>query len=179
MTRARGQCACLPRETGFHWFKDFGGTRLYLVRTGEELSKRQSDKVDDSHFMARRITSALLMGGAGHFVAEASGRLHFTGIEPGTRWGQDIDRLDPLGDTIPEGVADRVRDWYQCLCTHTVLRRATDDAHLALEHPTEAVLFVYRGLEWIKRGLAINFARDNLDPDYSAMDVKSLVHSSC
>jgi hypothetical protein len=45
---------------------------------------------------------------------------------------------------------DRVYDWLIALCKHHPLRRAADDAHLALTYPHEALVFVYRGLEWLK-----------------------------
>ena len=145
----------VEEDSGRRWFLDVGGTRLYCVRTGESLEVGGPDQAADSHFMARRVTSALLAGGAGLFVSEATGRLYFTGVEGMVRWGQEFDRLNPLGDPVDDEVRSRVGDWYSAICNHTVLRRALDDAHLALQHPREAVVFIYRGLEWIQKGLGI------------------------
>ena len=39
----------------------------------------------------------------------------------------------------------------------TTLRRSADTAHLALSHPHEALIFIYRGLEWLKRGTGVGW----------------------
>jgi hypothetical protein len=85
--------------------------------------------------------------------SEGMGRLLFRSVEVNGSWSAQIDRRESeLAEVSPE-IIDSVRDWYQALCRHTFLRRAADDAHLALTLPLEAYLYVYRELEWLKEGL--------------------------
>ena len=43
------------------------------------------------------------------------------------------------------------------LCKHTMLRRAAEDAHAAIMNPHEALVYVYRGLEWLVEGMAYSW----------------------
>lgn len=150
----------VEKESGITWHIQSGGTRSCLVRVGEILDGTRDEEAADSHFMIRRVTSALVLGGSGLFAAEASGRLIFSGVEGKVTWNVDIDQIDPRGDSTPQGVVDKVSDWWGALSTHTALRRSAQDAYLALSHPHEALVFVYRGLEWLK--IALNMRWEEL-----------------
>ena len=50
---------------------------------------------------------------------------------------------------------DNFRGWLQAICKTTFLRRAVDDAILAMRMPTEAFVYLYRGFEWLEDGLHI------------------------
>jgi hypothetical protein len=102
--------------------------------------------------MIRRITSSLLLGGVGLFQPEPKGRLLFNGVEGQVTWDCHLDQPDPKPETIPEAVIKRVTGWCQALSAHNVLRRAADDVHLALSHPHEALVYIYRGFEWLVVG---------------------------
>ena len=143
--------------TGAKWRMTCGGSRAYLVRFGASLEHSFNDQSADSHFMVSRITSSLLLGGAGLFQAEAMGRLLFEGIEGKVVWHSHLDLCDPMSKEQSDGITDSVYDWCRALCQHTILRRAADDAHLALTYPHEALVFVYRGLEWLKLGLKVTW----------------------
>ena len=140
----------IERGTGLEWRMTCGGTRAYLVRFGDSLERTWDTQSADSHFMIRRITSSLLLGGAGLFQAESMGRLLFRGVEGSVTWDSHLDRPDPLSSAESDEITDMIYDWCITLCKHDSLRRAADDAHLALTFPHEAIVFVYRGLEWLK-----------------------------
>ena len=61
-----------------------------------------------------------------------------------------------LGRTEPEG-SDKVTDWFNAFSQFTLLRRAAEDAHTALTLKSEAILFVYRAYEWLKKELAVSW----------------------
>jgi len=144
-------------ETGLEWRLTCGGSRAYVVRIGATLDRDFDVQAADSHFMIHRITSSLLLGGVGLFQAEATGRLILKDIEGRITWTSQLDALDPLECAPVERQIEPVFDWCRALCKHNLLRRAADDAHLALTHPHEALVFVYRGLEWLKLGLGVDW----------------------
>ena len=140
----------IERDTKNEWRMTCGGTRAYLVRFGNSIEDCQVEQAADSHFMIRRITSSLLIGGAGLFQAEAMGRILFKGVEGSVTWDSQLDRPDPLCKAPSDEIIDSVHDWCSAICQNDPLRRAVDDAHMALTYPYEALVFVYRGLEWLK-----------------------------
>jgi len=140
----------IESDTGLEWRMTCGGTRAYLVRFGESLAGTWKTQSADSHFMIRRITNSLLLAGVGLFQPEAMGRLFFNNVEGSVTWDSHLDRPDPLNDVKCDEAIDRTYDWCTTLCKHDPLRRAAEDAHLALSNPHEALVFVYRGLEWLK-----------------------------
>jgi hypothetical protein len=147
------------RESDVAWEMVFGGSRAYLARFGGKLDRNLDEQALESHFMARRFTSSLLLGGAGLFQAEAVGRLMFTDIKGEIHWTAQLDRKEIAAPKASEEITAAVLDWYGALCDHTILRRAADDAYLALRHPHETYIFVYRGLEWLKEGLGVDWAQ--------------------
>ncbi|GAG97761.1 unnamed protein product, partial [marine sediment metagenome] len=128
-----------------------------LVRFGNSIEDCQVEQAADSHFMIRRITSSLLIGGAGLFQAEAMGRILFKGVEGSVTWDSQLDRPDPLCKAPSDEIIDSVHDWCSAICQNDPLRRAVDDAHMALTYPYEALVFVYRGLEWLKMSQKIGW----------------------
>jgi hypothetical protein len=130
-----------------------GGTRAYIVRFGSPLLDDPEEQSADSHFMVRRVTSSLLLGGAGLFQPEACGRLFLRNIKGDVSWTGYLDWPDLEAEKVSRASSDTVHDWCRALCKHTVLRRAADDAHAALSNPHEALIYVYRGLEWLVEGL--------------------------
>jgi hypothetical protein len=53
--------------------------------------------------------------------------------------------------------AEVLYGWIKALCLHTPLRRAAEDAHTALLYPHEALVYVYRGLEWLVEGMGFTW----------------------
>jgi hypothetical protein len=147
----------VEKDTGTMWHITCGGTRAYLIHYGSSLQQSIDREAADSHFMIRRITGALLLGGAGLFQSEAVGRVLFTGVEGQVAWETHLDRLITQKSDDLDEVTRNVNGWIKALCAHTVLRRAADDAHLALSNPHEAMIFVYRGLEWLVVGSGIKW----------------------
>lgn len=142
------------QNTGIWWNINCGGRRAYVARVTPKKADAANEAAD-SHFMVRRLTCALLMGGVGLFEAEAVGRLTIPNVGSDFTWSCEVDVVDPSGP-VPEA-GETVYDWLKALCAHTVLRRAIEDAHLAISQPHESLVFVYRGLEWIVRGLPISW----------------------
>ena len=154
------------KDTGQVWQINCAGIRGYLVRFGFESPVMEDDfdeQAADSHFMIQGITGALLIGGAGLFEAEAVGRLLFKGVQGEIKWSSHLNPPDGILPVVDSSVVESVSDWYRAICRSTMLRRAVHDAYLALSHPHEALVFVYRGLEWLKAGQKLDWedlARD-------------------
>ncbi len=85
--------------------------------------------------------------------SEGMGRLLFRSVEGNGSWSAQIDRRESEPAEVSPEIIDSVRDWYQALCRHTFLRRAANDAHLALTLPLEAYCTVTGGSIGSKRGL--------------------------
>jgi hypothetical protein len=177
LTNARGYRAPMlqvqydEKDSHIHWFLISGGTRAYAVRFGD-LDVDSPEQAADSHFMMRRVTTALLLGGAGLFQSTAVGRLTFKGLDHQVEWSAQIDQSDVGPPKESPEVEAAVADWFTAICGSTVLRRAGDDAHLALTNPHEAYVYVYRGLEWIKEGLSISWQEVAADIGCSEKDIR-------
>ena len=141
---------------GPHWTVAAGGTRAYVVRFGNPLQDDPEEQSADSHFMIRRLTTSLLLGGLGLFQTETSGRLFIRNVHSDISWTSYFDWPAP-SDQPTVAAAERVNDWFGAISKHTILRRVADDAHLALSNPHEALLFSYRGLEWLVVGRNISW----------------------
>lgn len=145
------------RQSGDEWHVLAGGSRAYAVRISDALSEDHGDQSADSHFIIRRLTATLLMGGAGLYQAEATGRFMIHRIDREFPWTVHLDEPDPDAAPLSEEQNARFQDWWSALTQHTVLRRAAEDAHLALSLPHEALIFVYRGMEWIVKHFGIRW----------------------
>jgi hypothetical protein len=141
---------------GPHWTIVTGGTRAYVVRFGTPLIDDPEEQSADSHFMMRRVTSALLLGGVGLFHAETSGRLFIRNVQGDISWTSYFDWPAP-DDQPGNDAAGNVNDWFGAFTKHAMLRRAADDAHAALSSPHEALTFAYRALEWIVVGRGVSW----------------------
>lgn len=171
----------LEKDTGNYWRIWCTGDLLYLYRIGEKLSSRNdAARRMDADLMVRRLECSLLLAKAGWF--------QFTCI---SRW-----KLSKLMTTKASTVVcgligamskdpSEIFDWFQAFSKYSLLRRAADDAYNALTIPSEAILFMYRGFEWLKKclgvqwkeiGEAVNIPQENVnylkktanDPDLAA-----------
>jgi hypothetical protein len=146
----------VEKGTGQEWWLTCGGTRGYAARVGAKIDTDAEGQAADSHFMMRRVTCSLLLGGAGLFQAEACGRVILRSITGQVEWSSELDNWpDPAGVATPDPA--RVYDWCKAIVSYPALRRAAHDAHLALSNPHEALIYVYRGLEWLVVGLGRNW----------------------
>lgn len=91
----------VEKDTGLLWQIACGGTRAYLLRFGDSLVKEWDDQAADSYFMVERITSALLLGGAGFFKASAVGRILFCDVGSEFRWTSWVFRCNLNTDSVP------------------------------------------------------------------------------
>jgi hypothetical protein len=146
------------KGTGAEWLLTCGGTRAYMVRFATPLSRDMDEQAADSHFMMRRVTAALLMSGFGLFQSEPAGRVLFIDVWGElVNWTAHIDHPDPEVGAMPAESTDILYGWIRALCIHTYLRRAAEDAHAALLNPHEALVYVYRGLEWLVEGMGFTW----------------------
>jgi len=146
------------KDTGAEWRITCGGTRAYMVRFATPLDRNMDEQAADSHFMVRRVTSSLLMSGFGLFQALPVGRVLFADIwGDAVNWTAQCDHPDPELTKMPEAETDVLYGWIRALCVHTPLRRAAEDAHTALLNPHEALVYVYRGLEWLVEGMGFTW----------------------
>lgn len=63
----------MEKGKGTEWRFICGGTRAYMVRHATPLERDMDEQAADSHFMMRRITAELLLGGFGVSQAEPRG----------------------------------------------------------------------------------------------------------
>lgn len=164
----------VEKGTGLSWVVSCGGTRGYAVRHGEKLDENLDNQAADSHFMMRRVESALLLGGVGLFQAVASGRLIFRNVQGEISWTTHLDWPDLIAEKVSTVDPAATYDWFSALTNHTVLRRAADDAHLALSNPHEALIFVYRGFEWLVVGTGMSWDDLAKDVGVSVNEIRDL-----
>lgn len=155
------------RDTGNSCFITGGGTRLYISRVGDNLEQSTDAQAADSHFMVDRVISALLISGAGLFWASPKGRVYVEAPVDTLRWVSQVDlepyyseRVRAVHDAFDE---DEFGSWFQFICQNTPIRRALHDAVQAIKNPVEAFVYIYRGFEWLKKGLDLSWdeiARD-------------------
>src|SRR2546425_2013121 len=67
--------------------------------------------------------------------AIASGRLIFRNVHGEISWTTHLDWPDVTLEKVSTVEPEATYDWFTALTNHTVLRRAADDAHLALSNP--------------------------------------------
>ena len=146
---------------------------MYLVRHATPLLADMEEQAADSHFMVDRLKFAFLFGGAGLFCSKSVGRLIFRGVVGDVTWDTQLDFPDPFFGGWPDATTTtQVADWYGAICAHNVLRLAANDAYLALTHPHEALLYAYRGMEWIVVGTKISWEDLAKDIGVSTADLR-------
>ena len=128
------------KDTGQKWIINLGGTRAYFIRLGDKLLMDFEEQSADSHFMVKRITTSLFLGGCGLFRAKSAGRFMLEDIK--TAKFEVHTHLD-LWHNLSKGannklIINEVTDWYIFICQNTLFRRAGDDAYTALLNPVEA-----------------------------------------
>ena len=165
----------VEKGTGLSWVVSCGGTRAYAIRHAEKLKEDNLEvQAADSHFMMRRVESGLLLGGVGLFQAVATGRLLFRNVQGEVRWTTHLDWPDLIAEKVSKADPAATDDWVSALCRHTVLRRAADDAHLALSYPHEALIFVCRGFEWLVVGMNLSWDDLAKDVGVSVKEIRDL-----
>jgi hypothetical protein len=146
------------KDTDTEWRLTCGGTRAYMVRHATPLDRDIDEQAAESHFVIRRVTAALMMSGFGLFQSEPVGRVLFTDLWGETvNWTPHFDHPDPEQTHMQQKDSDVLYGWIRALCLHTPLRRAAEDAYTALLNPHEALVFVYRGMEWLVEGMGFTW----------------------
>ena len=75
---------------------------------------------------------------------------------------------------MAEKDTDVLYGWIQALCLHTYLRRAAEDGYNALLNPHEALVFVYRGMEWLVEGMGFTWEDIATELGVSKNDIRDL-----
>ena len=78
------------------------------------------------------------------------------------RWESQID-LEPFYSERIQAVhgafdEEEFGEWLVFICQNTPIRRALHDAVQALRDPVEAFVYIYRGFEWIRKGMKLSWA---------------------
>lgn len=159
-------------DTKNRWIINCGGSRAYFIRMGQELCGNLKHQCDDSHFMAKRVVTALLISGIGLFRLICVGRLLFEGISmEQLKFYSHLD-LWNSAENIKSKDMESLSDWVTFLCQNTLFRRAAEDAYSALTNPSEYVFFFYRGMEWLLKAGKIVWQELAADIGVSFNDIK-------
>lgn len=146
------------RTSGLHWFITCGGYQAYILRTGKHGGAKH-DQMTDSHFIINRVVSSLMLSRAGLFNPIPRGRVFFNevkGIEWSAQTFMELTYSDEVKRIHSGFNEESFEGWFIALSNNTFLRRAADDAVLAMRNPTEAFIYIYRGFEWLEDGLKIS-----------------------
>lgn len=167
----------LEEDTGIKWYMSCGGTRAYFVRVANPPLSQPLDareQAPDSHFMVRRLSAALLLGGAGLFQATVSGRVLIENVQGNIVWHCTMEPFQQAENV------EQVESWYTAIVHNTFLRRASEDVHTALCLPHEAFVYIYRGFEWIVKGFDLSWEdlAHSLDvpPSHLKKDLKKMAN---
>lgn len=166
------------RNTGNSIFISGGGTRLYISRVGNTLEQSYDSQAADSHFIVDRVISALLISGAGLFWASSKGRLFVETPVDKLRWDSHLD-LEPFYNERVRKVHDEFDEdeflsWFQFICQNTPIRRALYDVIQAIKNPVEAFVYIYRGFEWLKKGLNLSWNEIARDLGVTTKQIKAV-----
>lgn len=166
------------KNTGNSNFITGGGTRLYISRVGENLDQSSDAQAADSHFLMDRVISSLFISGAGLFWARPKGRIFVEAPVETLRWDSQVD-LEPFYSERVRAVhkafdQDEFGSWFQFICQNTPIRRALHDAVQAMNNPVEAFVYIYRGFEWLKKGLNLSWDDIANDVGVSTKQIKEV-----
>lgn len=166
------------QDTGNSSFISGGGTRLYITRVGDNLEQSSDAQAADSHFMVDRVIAALLISGAGLFWASPKGRIFVEAPVETLRWDSQLD-LEPYYSERARAVhdafdEDEFASWFRFICENTPIRRALHDAVQAIKNPVEAFVYIYRGFEWLKRGLNLSWDEIASDVGVTTRQIKEV-----
>ena len=166
------------KDTGNTNIINGGGTRLYIARVGSNLNQALDAQTADSHFIADRVISALLIGGAGLFQPIPMGRLFLDTPINTLSWHTQLDE-EPFYSEGVQAVHDafdheEFGSWFTCICQNTPIRRALHDAIQAMNDPIEAFVYIYRGFEWLKDGLGLSWQDIASDLGVTTKDLKAV-----
>lgn len=174
----RFQVRYLETDTGAEWLISGGGSTVYLSRFASHLVRAPEDQAADSHFMIDRIVSALLISDAGLFIPSTKGRLSLDVPLDVMTWQCKIN-LEPcygqLARKIHEAFdEEEFEDWLVLICQNTTIRRALHDMVQAIKDPIEAFVYIYRGFEWLRKGLNLTWDEIAADLGVSKAQIRQL-----
>ena len=75
---------------------------------------------------------------------------------------------------MAEKDTDVLYGWIKALCLHIYLRRAAEEAYNALLNPHEALVFVYRAMEWLVEGMGFTWEDIATELGASKNDIRDL-----
>jgi len=147
----------MERDDGNSWQIRCSEDIAYIVRYGDLLAFRDvAAQERDADYMAQRLECAALI--CLHTVVDLEfvSRVLVEGVQISEAfslayWGVSGE----LGDPTDFG------DWFRVFSQSqwAWLRRAAEDAHLALTMKYESAVFLYRAFEWLKKGLGVSWSK--------------------
>ena len=92
------------------------------------------------------------------------------------RWESQVD-LEPYYSERVRAVhdafdKDEFGSWFEFICENTPIRRTLHDAVQAINNPVEAFVYIYRGFEWLRKGLKLSWNDIANDVGVSAKQIK-------
>lgn len=144
----------LEKDTDNYWRIWVAVDRVYLYRMGQELSSRDAEMRNmEADLMVRRLECALLLARKGIFQFKCMAVWRFGDVE-----FKDTSTVTcALRNVEASHDTDVIIDWFNAFSRLTLIRRAADDAYMASIMRQEAIFFIYRGFEWLKKALSVSW----------------------
>ena len=94
------------------------------------------------------------------------------------QWHSQID-LEPFYSERVRAVHDAFDEkefgsWFEFICQNTPVRRALHDVVQAVNNPVEAFVYIYRGFEWLKKGLNLSWKDIASDVGVTTKQIKAV-----
>ena len=144
----------LEKDTGNYWHIWVAVDRIYLYRMGQQLGSRDDEMRNmEADLMVRRLECALLLAKKGIFQFKCTSAWRFSDVE-----FKDTSTVTCSLRSAEAGHdTDVIIDWFNAFSRLTLIRRAADDAYMASVMGPEAIFFIYRGFEWLKKALKVSW----------------------
>lgn len=143
----------LESDTGNYWRIWAAVDRICLYRMGEELSTRDEELRNmEGNLIVRRLECALLLARKGFFEFNFTSGWRFNGLD-----FRDSSTVTPSLKKIENDNIDEIIDWFNAFNKLSLIRRAAEDAYMALLTKREELFFIYRGFEWLKKALKLSW----------------------
>lgn len=143
----------LEKDTGNFWQIWSAVDRVCLYRMGEELAKRSDEMRDmEADLMVRRLECSFMLAKKGIFHFNFTSGWRFQNLD-----FKDTSTVIPTLKAATSEDVSEISDWFLTLSTHTLIRRAVEDAYMALTIKREELFFIYRGFEWLKEMMDVSW----------------------
>jgi predicted peroxiredoxin len=160
----------MEKDTGNYWRIWSAIDTICLYRMGAELSKRDNALRNmEADLMVRRLECAFLLAQKGIFQFRFTSGWRFNDLD-----FRDTSTVTPTLKSGTSKEIDEIIDWFNALSTQTLIRRAAEDAYMALIINREELFFIYRGFEWLKKAMKVSWDKLSETIDIPRESINSL-----